>query len=218
MADAPQSTTDRIHSPRIWALVGSCLAFAIAVKLLPYLMTATGMQAEWFSQSFFWSFTPYLAVCLFVGAMLGNRWAACGVVLGSLLLSDLAIWGITGQFSWAFYPTLPVMYCCVLAIVVLGYTMRSGSTWAGGITMGIFASVGYFVVTNFFSWIALPEYTKDVNGLIQCYVMAIPFFRNMLMGTIFYSAILFSPAILSLATPATKSDEIVSRPGQAPSR
>ncbi len=199
-------------------LVGLCLAFAIGVKLLPYLLTVSGLQAEWFSQSFLWSFTPYLAVCLFAGALLGNRWAACGVVLTSLLLGDLGIWALSGRFDWAFYPTLPVMYCCMLAVVVLGYLMRTGGTWAGAVTMGMVASVGYFLVTNFFSWLALPEYTKDLNGLVQCYVMGIPFFRNMFMGTIFYTALLFSPAMLGLAIPAAKPTELVSDPGQSPTQ
>lgn len=218
MADAIPSPTDRIHSPRIWMIVGSCLAFAIGVKLLPYVLTATGIQAEWYSQSFLWSFTPYLAVCLFAGALLGNRWAACGIVLASLLLGDLGIWAISGQFNWAFYPTLPVMYCCMLAVVVLGYLMREGGTWAGAVTMGMVASIGYFLVTNFFSWISLPEYTKDANGLVQCYVMAIPFFRNMFMGTIFYTAILFSPAMLRLAVPKGKQAEVLSDPSHVTSR
>ncbi|RCS53009.1 hypothetical protein DTL42_09355 [Bremerella cremea] len=218
MSDATQTSTNRIHSPRIWTIVGLCLAFAVGVKLLPYLLTAAGVQAEWYSQSYLWSFTPYLAVCLFAGAMLGNRWAACGVVLASMLLSDLGIWAISGHFNWAFYPSLPVMYCCILGVVVLGYLMREGGTWAGAVTMGMIASVGYFVVTNFFSWITLPEYSKDLNGFVQCYIMAIPFFRNMFMGTIFYSAILFSPAMLKLAIPTTMRDEWISNPEQASSR
>ena len=34
-------------------------------------------------------------------------------------------------------------------------------------------------------------YPKTVAGLINCYVAAIPFFRNMLLGNLLYSALLF---------------------------
>ena len=191
----------RTDSPRIWMVVGACLVFGVLVKLLPYLLTAAGLQPE-LSTSYPWSFTPMLAICLFAGALLANRWVSCGVLLGSLLLSDFAIWGITGHFNWAFYPTLPINYCCFLAIAVLGDTtlaanLSGGRVWGKSLIMGLAASIGYFVVTNFVSWISLPEYTKDLSGLVQCYTLAIPFYRNTLLGTLIYTAILFSPAMLN---------------------
>lgn len=200
MLNRNQTEPGRTDSPRVWMVVGACLVFGVLVKLLPYLLTAFGYQAE-LSTNYPWSFTPMLAICLFAGAMLANRWVSCGMLLGSLLVSDLAIWGITGHFNWAFYPTLPINYCCFLAIAVLGDTtlaanLARGRVWGKSLIMGLAASVGYFIVTNFVSWISLPEYTKDLSGLIQCYTAAIPFYRNTLLGTLLYTAILFSPAML----------------------
>lgn len=174
--------------------------FGVLMKLLPYLLTAAGYQAE-LSSTYPWSFTPMLAICLFAGAMLADRWVSCWVLLGSLLLSDFAIWGITGHFNWAFYPTLPVNYCCFLAIAVLGdstlaASLSGGRVWGKSLMFGLAASIAYFLVTNFVSWISLPEYTKDLSGLVQCYTLAIPFYRNTLLGTLIYTAIFFSPAML----------------------
>ena len=40
-------------------------------------------------------------------------------------------------------------------------------------------------------WVATPLYQKTFSGLITCFVMAVPFFRNTLFGDIFYVAIFF---------------------------
>ena len=34
-------------------------------------------------------------------------------------------------------------------------------------------------------------YAKNLTGLVQCYVMAIPFFGNTLVGDLFYSVMMF---------------------------
>ncbi|MFC1630124.1 DUF6580 family putative transport protein [Patescibacteria group bacterium] len=46
-------------------------------------------------------------------------------------------------------------------------------------------------MTNFAVWIFTPWYQKTLSGIIQCYVMALPFFRNTLLGNMFYVSIFF---------------------------
>jgi hypothetical protein len=50
----------------------------------------------------------------------------------------------------------------------------------------------FYVVTNFAVWIT-PNglYPHTLDGLIQCYVMALPFFRNDMAGNVLWSATLF---------------------------
>jgi len=54
------------------------------------------------------------------------------------------------------------------------------------------ASVLFFIITNFAQWLSYPLYTKDIPGLITCYVAAIPFFHYTLLGDLFFVGILFS--------------------------
>ena len=54
------------------------------------------------------------------------------------------------------------------------------------ITMSILAPVIFFITTNFGVWLTSTLYPKTLDGLILCYTMAIPFFRNTLLSTIFY--------------------------------
>jgi hypothetical protein len=46
------------------------------------------------------------------------------------------------------------------------------------------------VVSNLGVWLA-GFYPRTVEGLVQCYVMAIPFFGSTLLGDLFYAVVLF---------------------------
>jgi hypothetical protein len=47
-------------------------------------------------------------------------------------------------------------------------------------------------VTNFAVWAFQSDYEKTLAGLAQCYWAAVPFYRWMLAGDIFYLAILLA--------------------------
>ena len=53
------------------------------------------------------------------------------------------------------------------------------------------SSLLFFIVTNFGVWISGTMYTLDLNGLIACYVMALPFYKGTLLGFVTYSTFLF---------------------------
>ena len=52
----------------------------------------------------------------------------------------------------------------------------------------------FFLFTNFGVWLLGHEttgYAMTVKGLIECYVVAIPFFRSMLVGNLVYVLVFF---------------------------
>jgi hypothetical protein len=53
------------------------------------------------------------------------------------------------------------------------------------------ASVIFFVLSNFGDWLSGVNYPLTWEGLVTCYVMAIPFFGNTILGDLFYVALLF---------------------------
>jgi hypothetical protein len=59
------------------------------------------------------------------------------------------------------------------------------------ITMTLFSSVLFYLITNFGVWISTNLYTKNLQGLDECYFLALPFFRNTLMGDMFYNTVFF---------------------------
>lgn len=135
------------------------------------------------------NFTPVLAVALFGGAML-SAGLAYVVPLLAMFASDLAL---GHSFGWM---TL-VIYSCFLVGVGLGQWLGKNRTWARTGLVTLCGSLLFYVITNFAVWI-LPDsqhtvglYPRTLDGLIQCYWMALPFFRNSLTGDLFWTAILF---------------------------
>jgi hypothetical protein len=68
---------------------------------------------------------------------------------------------------------------------------KGGKKYAYIFGTTIVSSVVFFLVTNFGVWTSDMFYEMNFNGLIQCYTMALPFFRNSLAGDLFYAAAMF---------------------------
>lgn len=56
----------------------------------------------------------------------------------------------------------------------------------------LFSSILFFIITNFGVWAPSSNwYPHTLNGLIECYTLAVPFFRNTILGDLGYTVILF---------------------------
>jgi hypothetical protein len=133
------------------------------------------------------NFSPVGAVGLFSGGRL-RWWVAFAVPLGIMIVSDFALWLITG-----FDPLYPpwhisrlYVYPCVLIYVLLGRALiRNRSFWWIGVA-SVLGSLQFYSLTNFFTWLtqplqALPEqfrYSRDWSGLFHCLVAGIPFYQS----------------------------------------
>src|SRR3972149_11572039 len=130
------------------------------------------------------NFTPLAAVGLFAGAYLGARifWRVPGT---ALLVSDMVI-GV--------YPPV-VMVFVYGAFILCAYIGRAflherhSLLRLGGATLS--GAVIFFILSNLGDWLTGLNYPLTLDGLLDCYIMAIPFFRNTLLGDLFYVACLF---------------------------
>jgi hypothetical protein len=152
------------------------------------------------------NFTPVLAVALFGGATLTGG-AAFLVPLAAMFASDLAL---GNGLEWM---TL-VVYGCFLAGVGLGRWLGTNRTWTRTGVAAIGGSLLFYVVTDFAGW-ALPGahahlYPQTLDGLIESYWMALPFFRNALAGDLFWTAVLFG--VFDLARSRMKAPGRAQRP------
>ena len=121
------------------------------------------------------------AVALFGGAYLAKR-AALIVPLAALVLSDLVL---------GFYSHMEIVYGSFLLVVCLGFLLqrKRSALRIGGAALA--SSIVFFVVTNFGVWAFESLYPKTAAGLLACYVAAIPFFQNTLVGDALYTAVVF---------------------------
>ncbi len=140
------------------------------------------------------NFTPIGAIALFGGAYLKNKYHAFLIPIASLWLSDLIlnnfIFTFYSDFTW-FYPGFLWQYISFTLIIVLGYFFLKKINFKSVFITAASSSILFFIITNFGVWISGSMYTLDFQGLITCYVMALPFFKGTLLGFMCYSAFLF---------------------------
>jgi hypothetical protein len=137
-----------------------------------------------------WNFTAVGAMCLFGGAYFERRWQAFAVPLAALLLSDLVLAATVYGFESLTHVWMS--YLLFGLTVLLGMTLRKRVSLARVTLAAIGASLMFFLVSNFHVWIVgHGGYPYTPAGLMACYLAAIPFAQNMLLGNLLFSAILF---------------------------
>ena len=135
------------------------------------------------------NFTPVLAIALFGGARFHSRKLGLAVPLLAMLLGDLGL-ELGGRHG--FYALMPVVYGAVAACAVIGFALRTRSGAGRTVGAAVASSVLFYVATNFAVWLAGGLYPMTATGLADCYVAAVPFFRNTLASTVAYSVVLFA--------------------------
>ena len=129
------------------------------------------------------NFTPIAAIALFGGVYLSKRLAFI-LPIAMMLISDLFL---------GFYEIklMIFVYVCFIISILLGFWLKNHKKWQTIFGASILASLIFFIFTNFAVFAFTPWYSKDFSGLIQCYFMALPFFRNTLLGDLFYVSLFF---------------------------
>jgi len=129
------------------------------------------------------NFAPIAAIALFGGVYLSRKTA---------LILPIAIMMISDIFIGSYGIKLMVfVYVSFLICVLLGFWLKKHKKWQTVLGSSILSGIIFFILTNFAVWIFTPWYAKTISGIVQCYVMALPFFRNTLLGNIFYAGAFF---------------------------
>jgi len=127
------------------------------------------------------NFSPVIALALFSGAYVNKRYAVIMPVL-LMALTDL----ILGMYNSVFFTWIAIGLAAAL-----GIRLRARKTFGAVLLNSILSAVLFFIISNFGVWLMSGMYVHNMSGLASCFVLAIPFFRNTLLSTLIYSAILF---------------------------
>jgi hypothetical protein len=128
------------------------------------------------------NFAPIAAMALFSGAYFNKKSFAFAVPLAAMFLTDAII---------GFHSSMWIVYLSFALIVVIGIFILKKISIKNVIVASVTASISFFLVTNFGVWAFGTMYPKNIAGLIECYIAAIPFIQNTLLGDLFYSGIMF---------------------------
>lgn len=129
------------------------------------------------------NFAPIAAIALFSGARFKAKWAIL-VPLIAMLLSDAVI----GFYSW---PVMVSVYISFILAVLCGLWLKKGKWFEAALYGSIASASIFFIATNFSVWAFTAWYPKTLSGIIDCFVLALPFFKNTLLSNVFYGFILY---------------------------
>ena len=130
------------------------------------------------------NFTPIIAVAIISGYFFKNLNFSLIILLAAMLISDLFI---------GFYENVIFVYASLLLITFVFYKISNKINFKSLFVYGFAGSLIFFIVSNFGVWaLGSPgvydiAYDKNFNGLLQCYVLAIPFFGNTFLSTVIFA-------------------------------
>jgi hypothetical protein len=133
------------------------------------------------------NFTPIAAMALFGGAYLNNKRLAFIIPGLAMLVSDLII---------GFHNTMIYVYVAFAITTFIGLGLHNRVKPQSLLVSSLASSVIFFLITNFGVW-AADGMQNGANGMIDTYVLGIPFFRMTLLGDLFYNTILFGAFYLA---------------------
>ncbi|GAA4794002.1 hypothetical protein GCM10023231_22930 [Olivibacter ginsenosidimutans] len=136
------------------------------------------------------NFTPVGALALFAGTYFGKRPTAYAIPLLALFLSDMVInYGYYGKIV-LFYEGIAWVYLAFAVMVFIGSMIKKVTVLQ--VLLGALAAVVvHWLITDFGVWITGKYYPLTAQGLIDCYIKAIPFEKNLLWGNLIYCTMLY---------------------------
>jgi len=124
------------------------------------------------------NFTPIITVAIMSSYFFKNVYLSAVVLIISVLIGDIFI---------GFYVKMIFVYISLLFITVFFFKASKRMNSKNLIIFAFTGSLVFFLISNLGVWILGDLYEKNLNGLMQCYIMAIPFFKNTLFSTIIFS-------------------------------
>lgn len=128
------------------------------------------------------NFAPVAAISLFSGFYFRRYFIAIPLV--AMFISDIFI----GFYDWKL---MSAVYGSFILISLIGILMRKNKSVVSLMGCSLSGSVLFFILTNLAVWAFSPWYPHNWQGLLNCYTLAIPFFKNTILGDLFYASVIF---------------------------
>src|ERR1700681_3516974 len=162
--------------------------FAVVYRVATGLFIQSG--ATWLS-----NFAPFAAIAL-CGAVYFPKHYKFSVPLVAIFVSDLIL-----NLHYGASLLDPLIFCRYGAFVLIGFlglVLQNRASLKTLLPASIGSSPIFYFITNAFSWLTDPGYTRNFAGLIQALTVGLPqysatptwmFFRNSLLSDLFFTAV-----------------------------
>lgn len=123
------------------------------------------------------NFTPVGALIL--NSSKNKPWHGVFLAVSIMIISDIFL-----GFSFA----SPFVYLGMASYALFGKILNKKF---GVLLAPVLGAISFFLISNFGVWLG-PWYEHSLNGLISCYILALPFFQNTILGDIFFTILIFA--------------------------
>ncbi len=140
--------------------------------------------------------TPIVAIILFSVAFIKDLKWKIAIPLSVMILSDVII---NLKNGYGFHNSAFLVYgTFALIFIVAGYMLKKVNV-VNVLGASLMASVLFYLVTNFAFFYpvsavpnpALGQYPHNWLGIVSSYQAGLPYFKNMLVGDLIYTSVLF---------------------------
>ena len=141
------------------------------------------------------NFSPLISLAIFSSIHFRNKIFCYIALFLSLWISDFFInnfvYNTSTNIIW-FYKGFYWQYFSYFAILILSSFFYGQKISLKSVSiLAISSSFIFFFVTNFGFWIISDLYEKNLHGLIHCYIAGIPYIKGTIIGSFFYTYLLF---------------------------
>lgn len=147
--------------------------------IIPILLIIIGISSRFFPHPA--NFAPIMAIALFAGIYLPKKFSLIIPII-TMFISDIFI----GFYDWRIMTAVYFSFAIAGLLGIIIKQNKKFSTVLGGTVLG---SIIFFLLTNGAVCFFGTMYSHNISGLMQSYLMAIPFFGNSLLGDLFYIGI-----------------------------
>jgi hypothetical protein len=164
--------------------------------MVAYLLLLVAVLSRVLPHAGWWNFTAVGGALLYFGARRA-RWEMV-FPLAALIATDyyLTVYAYRYSFHWQGYVPTWVWYGMAMA---LGMILLKAKTSVVRVGAGaLLGPTSFWIVSNFAVW-AIPgsQYPHTLGGLGACFVAGLPFYRNDLISTGLFCAVVFGvPALV----------------------
>ena len=158
----------------------SQFVYVAFVVLLSAAWRVINAHMEWYHM------VPMAALGLFTGSILKNNTWAMAIPLAGMFLSDIGLSLFTNIPGFYGLSQL-VNYAALAAVVLLGKQLQDRNALKIG-TFTIAGTLLFFILSNFGTFLS-GDYGYSIAGLRECYIMAIPFYKNEMATSFFLNSL-----------------------------
>ena len=122
------------------------------------------------------NFTPVIAMAFYLPIFFG-MWCIPFVLL-AFAITDFFI-GFHSLLVWTWG-----------SLALISLISKFSNSILSRLFLSFVGAVIFYIISNFGVWFSGSLYQYSIEGLIQCYIMALPFFTNTLLSTIIFSLLI----------------------------